>query len=507
MKGIAADLHASMRAHPNTRFSIAHPDHINEMTVKDLHERALAYGAELKPRISNPDRTVCLIPDQDPLSTSIAILGTILTGAVPFVGNHGTTVPDHLRQTLQSIGRDIQGAHGLTPAAQDSVFAHPDLAFLQSTSGTTGLPNLCMWGHAGIATRLKSMAEAMHLQPDDKALCWTPLSHTVGVLNNLLLCMMTGTSLTLMDRGTFARAPLRWLSALSQTRTTQTWAPNFAVALITGLLRDQDPGPLDLSALRAIWNAGERVDAPIYQRFGAALAKYGLSPHTLKTNYGSSEHCGGATFGPQGGELVIEGGSDLIPSAHGSLFVSVGQAAPGVSLIIRDDAGNPMPDAHLGEICIEATGQFLGYAGQPGATTQVLHGHELATGDLGYLRDGHLFWVGRKQETLNIRGRKIDPSQFQPVLDDALKRATQFVAFGVDDTANGTQNAVLIMEANNDIVATERMVRRAILTRFGITLHRVIVVMPGVLRKTALGKTRHRHYKRLYLAGHFDAAP
>jgi fatty-acyl-CoA synthase len=188
---------------------------------------------------------------------------------------------------------------------------------------------------------------------------------------------------------------------------------------------------------------------------------------------------------------------------------SVGAPWPGLEVVIRDDAGRPLPDGHVGEVALRSPSRFAGYCNDPEATAAVLDGDLLLTGDLGYRRDGELFWIGRTKENVVVRGRKIDPGEFLTVLEPlAGIRPGAYVAFGVDDEASGTQQVVVAVEAagaDADARPLVREVRRAVLRGMGVAANDVLVLPPGTLVTTISGKRRHRHYKELYLAGGLEA--
>jgi acyl-CoA synthetase (AMP-forming)/AMP-acid ligase II len=78
---------------------------------------------------------------------------------------------------------------------------------------------------------------------------------------------------------------------------------------------------------------------------------------------------------------------------------------PMVDLAILDDAGNPLPQGQVGEVCIRSVANFRGYWKNPEATAAAFtkDGY-FRTGDLGYLdEDGYLFIVDRKKDII-IRG-------------------------------------------------------------------------------------------------------
>jgi acyl-CoA synthetase (AMP-forming)/AMP-acid ligase II len=85
---------------------------------------------------------------------------------------------------------------------------------------------------------------------------------------------------------------------------------------------------------------------------------------------------------------------------------STGRASkPLVDLAILDDAGNPLPQGQVGEVCIRSVANFRGYWKNEEATAAAFTANGyFRTGDLGYLdADDYLFIVDRKKDII-IRG-------------------------------------------------------------------------------------------------------
>lgn len=98
----------------------------------------------------------------------------------------------------------------------------------------------------------------------------------------------------------------------------------------------------------------------------------------------------------------------LDPQTESGRIGSVGTAIPGGSIDIRDEAGLPQPDGVVGEVWYEGPNVMHGYA----ETRQDLSlgdqlGGRLATGDLGYMRDGYLYLVGRTKRISKIMGKRL----------------------------------------------------------------------------------------------------
>ena len=363
-------------------------------------------------------------------------------------------------------------------------------------------------------------AEAMKVSDDDVCMNWTPLYHDMGLVNNFLFCLAHRIPLVMLSPQHFVRTPALWLRALSDSGATQTWAPNFGFAITAQRVRDDEIEGVRLDKVRAFWNAAERIHFGTIGRFYERFAPYGVRYEALKTNFGCAENVGGATFSNPDGEFVVERVdsealqkqrvavpvSGLDDPDRVAAIVSAGKPCPAIEVKILSPTGKPLPDGHVGEVALDTPSRMVGYLRDARETRRAIFGRLVRTGDLGYTRDGELFWVGRVKERITVRGRKLDPSEFEPILltVDGLRHGC-FVAFGVDDAKMGTQRLVIAAEVRSngrrpyEDISGE--IRERTLAAFGLAVDEVLLLPPGTLPKTSSGKRRHRRFRQLYLDG------
>ena len=388
---------------------------------------------------------------------------------------------------------------------------------LQLTSGTTGLPKICVWSNRGVLSAIDGMTAAMAVGDDDVFFNWTPLYHDMGLVNNYLTCLVSGIPLVLMSPHDFVKAPVSWLRGLSDTKATVTWSPNFGFALASQRISDGELKGLSLHHVRGFWNAAERIHLSTMFEFQQRFGPLGVSMDALKTNFGCAENVGGATFTEAGKPFSFEYvDADLLQdrriarpvpadAANAIPVVGAGMAHPLMEMSIRSRTGSALPDGHVGEVALDTPSAMVGYLGDSRSTARALRYGALRTGDLGYMRDGELFWVGRAKERITVRGRKVDPSDFEPVLFEiAGLRKGSFAAFGVDEPSTGTQRVVVVSEVTEPLTvpigALREQVGRSILEKLGLAAE-ILLVPSGTLTKTSSGKRRHRHFRRAYELG------
>lgn len=98
-------------------------------------------------------------------------------------------------------------------------------------------------------------------------------------------------------------------------------------------------------------------------------------------------------------------------------FTSVGRPMKNVRLkVIRDDGRDAMLNED-GEVCIQGSTVSPGYWNAPDKTTEQFQDGWLHTGDTGHVdQDGYLFLTGRKGDTINVGGLKVNPLEVEEVL-------------------------------------------------------------------------------------------
>lgn len=515
----------------------------------DLHGRAARRGAALIEHGLTPGDVCVLALPSDP-ACAILVLGVLLAGGVPLlVAPPAMRRYESLAATLTHVvattrppvvvvtsdlheqaAAALGGASSrvLTPDDLDSGLDSgsaelpsiaPDgnaIAAMQLTSGTTGLPRICVWTHAQVLAAVAGMVGAMRLRAEDRMLSWVPLYHDMGLVNNYVLCLTHGVPLAMMTPQAFIRRPALWLRGLSELRATHTWSPNFGFAVAASRIRDDELDDVRLDHVRGMWNAAERIHAETMRAFHRRFGGHGLAWTAMKANYGCAENIGGATFSDPDGAIVVDHvdgdalraeeshAEPVNASAPGAVsIVSAGTPVPGLQIDIVSPAGEPLPNGHVGELALTSPSRMLGYLQRDGSI--VAAPDPLRTGDLGYRRGDQVFWTGRLAETIVIRGRKLDPSEFERVLlAQSDMRPGSFVVFGVDDEALGTQRLVIATELRPGAPDRDRVIadlRAAVERELGLTLDDVVLMEKGTLTKTSSGKRRNLFFRDLYLRG------
>lgn len=392
-----------------------------------------------------------------------------------------------------------------------------DLALLQYTSGSTGTPKGVALSHANLLANVRAIGRAIDLDEDDVGVSWLPLYHDMGLIGTLGTLYWGGRVICLSPLD-FAKDPATWLRAISEHRGTLSPAPNFAFRRCLRL-SDEEVAGLDLSTWRVAFNGAEPVDAKTLQDFAARFAPHGFRTSALYPVYGLAEHTLAVSFPVLGqgpyvdsvdrSRLASSGVAASVPAEHPDAvsFVSVGTPLEGVSVEIRDDRGDAVPEGHVGEVVVRSASVMTGYFRDAAATAEVLSGGWLNTGDLGYLKAGMLYITGRSKDLVIRAGRNYYPQDIEAAVTDVKGvRAGRVVAFSVpaDDYSDDEEVVVLAETGVSEETPPADLIQDiaiAVAARVGFRPHRVALCERGALPITSSGKVRRRVARTKFLDG------
>lgn len=384
-----------------------------------------------------------------------------------------------------------------------------DTAFLQHSSGSTGLQKGVMLSHRAVLNQVASYSASIRLKSDDVVVSWLPLYHDMGLIAGFIMPILQGLKLVLMSPFQWIRDPKILLHAIQRHEGTLCWLPNFAYNFLATRVRDADIQGLDLSSWRAAVNCSEPVQAESHAAFLARYESYGFPSTALTACYAMAENTFAVT---QGGihaplnidvvdrQAIMEERRAHPPTqadAPTQQFVSNGAPIPSCEVRIMDEQRQPLPERHVGEIALKSDSMLTGYYKNPEATQAVMVDDWYFTGDMGYLADGELYITGRKKDLIIVGGKNVYPQDIENLLNDVPGlhpgRAT---AFGVFNDKLGTEDLAIIAEVNEDINPDDREATRSILQEIrgrvaqntDVTARFVHLVDRKWLLKTSSGK-------------------
>lgn len=407
-----------------------------------------------------------------------------------------------------------------------------DLALIQFSSGTTVEPKPVALSQRAVLAQVSALnalwpAPATPEQPSAiTGVSWLPLYHDMGLIGCIFPALERPSVLTLLPPEAFVARPALWLRALGRHRGTISPAPNFAYALATERVRDDELDGVDLSAWRIALCGAETVVPEVLRSFARRFAPWGFAAEALKPVYGLSEAALAVTFPPldrpyvatrftrrdliEAGRAVEAAGSEPASGADSSdeiEIVSVGRPLAGFRVELRDRQGVPVAPGSVGRLFVAGPSLMDGYLDQPEATAAVLRDGWLDTGDLAFEHAGDLYLTGRAKEILLVRGRNYAPADLELAVAHLPGVRHGCVAAASYLPPHGeTETVVLFVEHRRGLPA-ERCVdlaaraREAVQARVGLAIETVEILAPGTLPRTSSGKIRRGEALRRYLAG------
>jgi acyl-CoA synthetase (AMP-forming)/AMP-acid ligase II len=408
------------------------------------------------------------------------------------------------------------------PATPD--IAPNDVAFLQHSSGTTGLQKGVALPHCAVLNQIASYSAAIQLSAEDVIVSWLPLYHDMGLIAGFVLPIAQGVPLVLLSPFHWVRDPKVLMQAIHAHGGTLCWLPNFAYNHMALRIREGVMDGLRLESMRAFINCSEPMYAASHRQFMARFEQYGLRPDALATCYAMAENTFAVTQGfprAQNGtwnvtvdvisRTALQDQHRALPAGADDLrmeMLSCGVPIPNCAVQIVDEARLPLPERWVGEVAVRSDSMLSGYYRRDDLTATVMHDGWYLTGDYGYLADGELYITGRKKDLIIVGGKNVYPQDLEAIANEVpgVHRG-RAVAFGVDDPRLGTETVVMVVEAaamNGDLdddacTAISKEVRRRVAQETEITLSDVLVVDSRWLHKTSSGKTARGASRDKYL--------
>ena len=382
------------------------------------------------------------------------------------VGNPKAAIPAN--PAIVTFRDFVKGAQ--PPAAWPQIDAD-DIALLQYTGGTTGLPKGAMLTHSNLTSAVsiydvwgaKQKAERNAIE---RVILVLPLFHIYALTVVLLRTLKNGDTISLHQRFDL-ESVMRDIEV--KRATAFPGVPTMWIAIAS--LPDLDKR--DLSSLVYAGSGGAPLPVEVAKVFERKTKL------ALKSGWGMTETCSPGTGHPPEG-----------PEKPGS----IGLMLPGIEMdvVSLDDPKQVMPVGETGEIRIRGPNVTRGYWNREAETAEAFVGDRFLTGDIGYMdSDGYFYLVDRKKDMIISGGFNVYPQMIEQAIY-THPSVQEVIVIGIPDDYRGeAAKAFITLRANASPFSIEDL--RAFLTgKLGKHELPVAVEFLKELPRTSVGKlSRH----------------
>ncbi|MCP9621205.1 propionyl-CoA synthetase [Nocardia otitidiscaviarum] len=395
--------------------------------------------------------------------------------------------------------RDADPADPVSLAATDPLY-------ILYTSGTTGKPKGVVRDNGGHAVALAwSMRNIYDVAPGQVMLTTSDIGWVVGHSYIVYAPLLVGATTVLYEG-----KPIGTPDAGTFWRLIEDYGVDVMFTAPTALraIRRADPQAAaakrhDLSRLRALFCAGERLDPATYEWVTTTL----LADHPdcpVVDHWWQTETGWPICANPLGlQQLPVKPGSAAVP-------------VPGYRLRVLDSEGNAVPANTEGNIVI-------GLPLPPGTLTTLWRddarfersylsaypGHYL-TGDSGYFdEDGYLFVLGRTDDVINMAGHRLSAGGIEAAIS-GHPAVAETAVIGIPDELKGQRPIGYVVLKQGMDIDQEQLrgeVTERVRDRVGAiaTLYDVVVV--SALPKTRSGKILRRTIRQIASGEEYEVPP
>lgn len=355
-----------------------------------------------------------------------------------------------------------------------SIDSKADVAVLQYTGGTTGLPKGAMLTHHNIVANTMQSAASSFIKTkkgEERVLAISPLFHVYGMTSGMCLTFHNGGNLLLVPKFDVEQV----VALIEREKPTAfPGVPTMYIALIDYYKIKK----FDLSCLSSCTSGSAPLPLEVLKRFneisGTKVAEgYGLSEASPVTHRNPIE---GLQKNGSIGIPLPNTDARIVDSATGKQTLSIGE---------------------IGELVIKGPQVMKGYWNHPEETIQTIRDGWLFTGDLAKMdEDGFFYIVGRKKEMILASGFNVYPIEVENVIY-SHPAVLEAAVLGVPNEYRGeTIRAVVVLKDGEQV--TEKELISFCRSKLSSYKAPTDVLFVAELPKTAVGKILKRVLKEQY---------
>jgi long-chain acyl-CoA synthetase len=340
-----------------------------------------------------------------------------------------------------------------------------DVAVLQYTGGTTGIPKGAMLTHANVYANVEQLnlwMSQVAVHGEESIVGVLPLFHVFAMTVVMHCSVRMGMKILIHQK----------FDLYEMLKSLQTHRPSVfpaVPAVFTAIANCASAQPEAFTNLKYCVSGGAPTPMDVLRLFEERT-----QCSAMREGYGLTETSPGVTFNP-----IFKRGK---PGAAGLPLPQT------IVEIINSETGALLPVGEHGEVCVRGPQVMKGYFNRPEETEAVLQDGRLRTGDVGYIdEDGYLHLVDRSKDIILVGGYNIYPR----LVEEAIylhPAVEECIVAGIPCERRGEAVCAWIKRREGKEL-TDKELQTFLTDKLSVTERpRKIIIRDTPLPKTAVGK-------------------
>jgi len=382
-----------------------------------------------------------LYPAVENVMGELGLKRTIVTGVKDYMptvkrvlGSLLGKIPSYNVEMGADMHRFLDLIKGYPPSPEPvEVDPKEDLALLQYTGGTTGIPKGAMLTHYNLVSNALMCNAWLNAQEGEEVqINVLPLYHIFGMTVTMNNAIASAGSMVL-----FPRIDAKYV--LSSIQKYGATIIGGVPTLYMALINTPEISSYDLSSIKFCISGASPLPPEVQKKFME------LTGGILVEGYGLTE------------ASPVTHANPLDPTLETVKIGSIGFAWPDTEAgIIGKETGELVPYGDIGELVIKGPQVMKGYWNMEEETDAVLKDGWLYTGDIARMdEEGYFYIVDRMKDLIKFRGYSVYPREIEDVLYEHPAVKVAAVVGMPDDVSGEIPKAFLVLKEGAEATEEE----------------------------------------------------
>ncbi len=361
-------------------------------SATDMKNGLIDSGAETIVMIDSASSVIQQIITETPVKHIIITEEKNQTGLKKFYNKYIKKVSSHVSIKGAILFKKVL-KQGAKLTFNKPILLPEDIAFLQYTGGTTGLPKGAILTHKNVMANVIQIITWLKpgLYEREIVITVMPIYHIFSLVVNCLTFTILGGLQILISN------PQDLASIVKNIKHVKFTVLTAVVTFLNNLMAYPKSQSIDFSALHLTIAGGMAMKESIAEKW------YKLTGCPILNAFGMTEAAGGITFNRV----------DIKTRSTG-----IGLPLPSTDISVRDEEGNEVDTNESGELCIKGPQVTQGYWHNSVESMNIFTSDGwLRTGDIAKIdEEGFLHIVDRKKDIIIVSGFKVFPNEVEEII-------------------------------------------------------------------------------------------